>query len=65
MLFALFGLASAWRSLSVEVPLPVQQAAQAEQISRHFRLQVQEWKNILIRGADPQRHEQYLQAFDS
>ena len=65
MLFALFGLASAWRSLSVEVPLPVQQAAEAEQISRHFRLQVQEWKNILIRGADPQRHEQYLQAFDS
>ncbi|MDE2439919.1 MAG: methyl-accepting chemotaxis protein [Betaproteobacteria bacterium] len=31
----------------------------------HFKLQVQEWKNILIRGGDPALYEKYLKAFAS
>ncbi|MDY0163051.1 methyl-accepting chemotaxis protein [Desulfobotulus sp.] len=29
----------------------------------HFKTQIQEWKNILIRGQNPQDHERYLKAF--
>lgn len=30
-----------------------------------FKLQVQEWKNILLRGADKESYEKYLKAFES
>ena len=52
VLAALAGLGSAWRNLSAEVPVEVARKAQAELLQREFRLQVQEWKNVLIRGAD-------------
>lgn len=29
----------------------------------HFKIQVQEWKNILIRGHEPKEFDRYLQAF--
>ena len=65
LLCALAGLGSAWLSLSTEVPLQVQQAADAERLSRVFRVQVQEWKNILIRGHDEEQRTKYLAAFDA
>ncbi|MFN4161877.1 MAG: hypothetical protein ACK4FW_07850, partial [Stenotrophomonas sp.] len=52
VLCALAGLASAWLNLSTDVPPAVARNAQAELLQREFRLQVQEWKNVLIRGSD-------------
>ncbi|MBB4757855.1 hypothetical protein FHT15_002542 [Xanthomonas campestris] len=53
LLCALGGLGTAWLSLSGKVPPEVAQASSSEEITRDFRLQVQEWKNVLIRGRDP------------
>ena len=62
---ALAGLGSAWRNLSTEVPPELARKAQAELLQREFRLQVQEWKNVLIRGADDVQRERHLAAFDA
>ncbi|TQM06557.1 methyl-accepting chemotaxis protein-1 (serine sensor receptor) [Pseudoxanthomonas sp. 3HH-4] len=64
LLCALAGLGSAWLSLSTEVPEEVAQAAEGERLSRDFRVQVQEWKNILIRGHDEEQRTKYVGAFD-
>ena len=64
LLCALAGLGSAWFSLSTEVPVQVAQAADGERLSREFRVQVQEWKNILIRGHDEEQRTRYIAAFD-
>ncbi|MBD9470183.1 methyl-accepting chemotaxis protein [Pseudoxanthomonas sp. PXM01] len=64
LLCALVGLGSAWLSLSTEVPPQVAQAAEGERLSRDFRVQVQEWKNILIRGHDEEQRTRYVAAFD-
>jgi len=60
---ALGGLASAWLNLSTDVPTQVQQATDAERVGREFRAQVQEWKNVLIRGNDAAMLEKHLKAF--
>jgi methyl-accepting chemotaxis protein-1 (serine sensor receptor) len=65
VLAALAGLGSAWRNLSTEVPVEVARKAQAELLQREFRLQVQEWKNVLIRGADDALRARHLAAFDA
>ncbi|MBA3928486.1 MAG: methyl-accepting chemotaxis protein [Xanthomonas sp.] len=64
LLCALAGLGSAWLSLSTDVPPQVAQAADGERLSRDFRVQVQEWKNILIRGHDEEQRTKYVAAFD-
>lgn len=64
LLCALAGLGSAWLSLSTDVPPQVAQATDGERLSRDFRLQVQEWKNILIRGHDDEQRIRYTKAFD-
>ncbi|SOT93490.1 methyl-accepting chemotaxis protein [Xanthomonas arboricola] len=63
LLCALGGLGTAWLSLSGKVPPEVAQASSSEEITRDFRLQVQEWKNVLIRGRDPALLDKHLSAF--
>ncbi|WDM67383.1 MULTISPECIES: methyl-accepting chemotaxis protein [Xanthomonas] len=63
LLCALGGLGTAWLSLSGKVPPEVAQASSSEEISRDFRMQVQEWKNVLIRGRDPALLDKHLTAF--
>jgi len=62
---ALAGLASAWLKLSTEVPPEVAHSRDAERLQREFRGQVQEWKNVLLRGHDAALRQHHLQAFDS
>ncbi|WP_317633198.1 methyl-accepting chemotaxis protein [Xanthomonas sp. AM6] len=64
LLCALGGLASAWMNLSTQVPREVAQASASEVLSRDFRMQVQEWKNVLIRGHAEDMRAKYLKAFD-
>jgi len=61
---ALAGLASAWLKLSTEVPAEVAHSRAAEHLQREFRGQVQEWKNVLLRGHDEALRQRHLQAFD-
>ncbi|MDN8646502.1 methyl-accepting chemotaxis protein [Stenotrophomonas indicatrix] len=62
---ALAGLASAWLKLSTDVPPEVAHSRDAERLQREFRGQVQEWKNVLLRGHDDALRQHHLQAFDN
>ncbi|HDS0949274.1 TPA: HAMP domain-containing protein [Stenotrophomonas maltophilia] len=64
LLCALVGLASAWLKLSTDVPPEVAHSRDAERLQREFRGQVQEWKNVLLRGHDDALRQRHLQAFD-
>ena len=64
LLCALAGLASAWLKLSTEVPAEVAHSRAAEHLQHEFRGQVQEWKNVLLRGHDEALRQRHLQAFD-
>ncbi|MGK3724210.1 methyl-accepting chemotaxis protein [Stenotrophomonas sp. 6O] len=65
LLCALAGLASAWFKLSTEVPPEVTHSRDAERLQREFRGQVQEWKNVLLRGHDDALRQRHLDAFDN
>ncbi len=65
LLCALAGLASAWLKLSTDVPPEVAHSRDAERLQREFRGQVQEWKNVLLRGHDDALRQRHLDAFDS
>ncbi|WP_242890550.1 methyl-accepting chemotaxis protein [Stenotrophomonas maltophilia] len=65
LLCALAGLASAWFKLSTEVPPEVAHSRDAERLQREFRGQVQEWKNVLLRGHDDALRQRHLDAFDN
>jgi len=65
LLCALAGLASAWLKLSTEVPPEVAHSRDAERLQREFRGQVQEWKNVLLRGHDDALRQRHLDGFDS
>ncbi|MDG2525942.1 methyl-accepting chemotaxis protein [Stenotrophomonas sp. HITSZ_GD] len=60
----LAGLGSAWSNLGSDLPPEVNQLAQSEQLGREFRLQVQEWKNVLLRGHDAELRAKHLAAFE-
>ena len=62
---ALAGLATAWLKLSTEVPPEVALSRDAERLQREFRSQVQEWKNVLLRGHDDALRQRHVDAFDS
>ncbi len=64
LLCALAGLASAWLKLSAQAPAEVAHSRDAERLQREFRGQVQEWKNVLLRGHDEALRQRHLQAFD-
>ncbi|MBJ7516542.1 MAG: methyl-accepting chemotaxis protein, partial [Stenotrophomonas sp.] len=59
---ALAGLASAWFDLGAAMPASYSVSRDAEQLQREFRLQVQEWKNVLLRGADDALREKHASA---
>ena len=47
------------------MPPEVAHSRDAERLQREFRGQVQEWKNVLLRGHDDALRQHHLQAFDS
>ena len=59
---ALAGLASAWFDLGAAMPASYAVSRDAEQLQREFRLQVQEWKNVLLRGGDDALREKHAAA---
>ena len=59
---ALAGLASAWLDLGTAMPASYAVNRDAERLQREFRIQVQEWKNVLLRGADDALREKHAAA---
>ncbi len=64
---ALLGLGLSWNSLSQfeqEVDARRDDQVQILEIKVEFKTQVQEWKNVLLRGSDPVALEKYWQSFE-
>ena len=51
------------REFGQVLTVDVAAADQARQMQVNFKIQVQEWKNILLRGSDPAQLEKYSKAF--
>ncbi|HMU82991.1 MAG TPA: methyl-accepting chemotaxis protein [Leptospiraceae bacterium] len=62
-LFAGVFVAVSEMALSSRVNDAVARMELVRQSQVHFKLQVQEWKNILIRGSDPEAYKKHLIAF--
>ena len=63
---ALYGIYSLNRSLDSyagEVETSHTQRAAADDLALHFKTQVQEWKNVLLRGKDPKALDKHWDAF--
>jgi methyl-accepting chemotaxis protein-1 (serine sensor receptor) len=62
---ALLGLGTAWQRLGAEVPPEVANSQAIGKVGEAFRVQVQEWKNVLLRGKDPKSLEKYWAGFEA
>lgn len=60
---AMIGQGVAWSELSAEQPPAVQIDNDVKAMELDFRFQVQEWKNVLLRGADATQYERFLRQF--
>ena len=56
------GLGIAWSGLGIKTP-SVRTTDRVRSIELEYRLQVQEWKNILLRGDNPEQLQEHLSAF--
>ena len=64
-LFGMAGLHAALVDHDTEVRDRQAAALAAGELAQSFKLQVQEWKNVLLRGKDEQAHERHWTAFKS
>jgi len=58
-------LASSVDSYEALVQGPLRAMALIEETNGEFKTQVQEWKNVLLRGSDPMAREKYWAAFQA
>lgn len=64
-LFAIWSMDRAWRDATDSTAVIRVLATDAAQTQIEFKIGVQEWKNVLLRGADPEDFAQYRRAFES
>ncbi|MGY1411261.1 methyl-accepting chemotaxis protein [Luteimonas sp. A611] len=65
VLASLSGLAVAWQRLGTEPPAEIVTDELVKTVEIDFRTQIQEWKNVLLRGSDPERLEEYMARFEA
>jgi methyl-accepting chemotaxis protein len=63
-LFGIFNLNQAIQTFETEVHESHTRAAEASHLLSQFKTQVQEWKNTLLRGKDPEQLDKYWNAFN-
>ena len=61
----LFLAQSALNTFQVEVQAHAGQERDAAAMQAHFKTQVQEWKNVLLRGSDSALHAKHWKAFQA
>lgn len=61
--FGVFQLNNSLKTFRDEVLPAAKQETQVKEISLAFKTQVQEWKNVLLRGKNPEQLSKYWDAF--